>query len=684
MITYVLGPSCAGKSTWVQETRAANDIVFDFDKVAMSLGGAEEHTHTGPVMDVTFAARDAVEAKVLDGVGAAAFIIRSNLTESEIKELGAAGVRFAVIDPGKDVALARAAKERPEWAIERINQWYENPPAVPDEFVYKESESMTRSADLTGKDGLARRTIGAVTRSEGGSFTGLAISYTEAYETEWFIERFEIGCVQDEDKVPVLRDHNMSNIVGRVSSAEDTSEGRVIDAAITTTPLGEETRTLLNDGTLSGISVGFKPLQWREEYLEGEDRPVIIHERIEVFEYSLTAFPAYKTAQVSQSRSISQEKENNMDPETLTRSDLEAVTQGMTELFKDFERRAEAGEFFTTSQDETPAFVTRAAAFESFGDMVKALSNASDTRNDEALQLYRDITTADIPSHLVNTPGWIGDLTREIVARRPWTNTFDQDSLPAKGMTVDYGKTSQSAEVAKQERELAPLAKGANFRFEKFSAPVETYGGANTVSQQVIDRSESWVINDMLRAMGLAYGAQSEAAVKAHAIKELDALLVKHKADADAGHAVDVPTDFGAFDWIDAVVDAAGIFEDRNYDMTGLAISKDIFKKLAREAGTDGRPLLTLHGTGVNVVGELNLPKSYGNLLGMPVRVLHGVTNRGLFFDPIAIRTLESPGAPFHLQDQNVLNLSQDFSIYGYMAHLTPYPDALLGVNFTA
>lgn len=185
----------------------------------------------------------------------------------------------------------------------------------------------------------------------------------------------------------------------------------------------------------------------------------------------------------------------------------------------------------------------------------------------------------------------------------------------------------------------------------------------------------------MLRAMALAYGAESEKAVKAHVIKEMDALLTKHGTAPDAKHALSIEAEFDAFDWVDTIADAAEIFEDRNYELAHLAVSKDIFKKLAREAGLDGRPLLTLHGTGVNVMGELNLPKSFGNLLGMPVRVLNGVENRALFFDPIAIRTMESPGAPFHLQNQNVLNLSQDFSIYGYMAHLTPYPDALLPVK---
>ena len=139
-----------------------------------------------------------------------------------------------------------------------------------------------------------------------------------------------------------------------------------------------------------------------------------------------------------------------------------------------------------------------------------------------------------------------------------------------------------------------------------------------------------------------------------------------------------------AFDWIDTVVDAAGIFEDRGYDLQALALSPDKFKALAHEAGTDGRPLLTVSGQGVNVVGELNLPQASGDLLRVPVNVLHGTTGHAMFYDPIAIQVRESAGAPFQLQDDNVLNLSRDFAVYGYMAHLTPYPDAILPVAFGA
>lgn len=679
MILYVLGPSCAGKSTWVAQQRKENDIVFDFDAVASTLGGSTSHNHTGAIKDVTFAARDAIETKVQQGVEADAYIIRSNLDAKQVQDLAAAGALFAVIDPGKDVALARAAKERPEWAPKRIEEWYENPPVIPDEYLYK----LERSMNLTGPDGIAHRMAGQVVESaEEGTFIARAISYTETYETPYFLERFEPGCVQAPDAVPILRDHDTTALTGKVTRATEGKDGRYIEARLTSTALGTETRTLLVDGTLSGVSVGFKPIEWREEEGDG-DRPLIIHERIEVIEYSLTAFPAYKTAEVTSARSATPSKEKFM--ETITRNEFEEFTGEVTGQLTDLIRRAEAGEFTApAAEDDRPTWQVRAENFETMGEWVKAVAAEAHPRHDEAMALHRDLTTADIPSKMPTTPGWIGDLTRKITERRRWTNLFDQKPLPAKGMTVDYIKTTAKATVEEQLNQLDPLAKGSGFTVTPGTAPVRTFGGAETVSQQVIDRSESWVINDLMQAFSIQYARQTEAATKTYIVGEIDKVLQRHEAAQDAQHALVVPTEFGAFDWIDAVVDSSGIFEERGYTIEGLALSPDIFKRLAREAGLDGRPLLTLSGSGVNVVGQLNLPKGSGELLNVPVHVLHGSQGRALFYDPIAIRTMESSGAPFRLQDQNVLNLSQDFSVYGYMTHVTPYPDALLPIKFSA
>jgi uncharacterized protein len=168
-----------------------------------------------------------------------------------------------------------------------------------------------------------------------------------------------------------------------------------------------------------------------------------------------------------------------------------------------------------------------------------------------------------------------------------------------------------------------------------------------------------------------------------HMVAATQARLTAHTT-ADDGNALDVPTTFGAFDWISAVVDAGELFRRRGLTMQALAVSGDVFKQLANEVALDGRPLLTTHGTGSNVVGEVDLPGGSGELLRLPVRVLYGAADRtALFYDTRALEFRESPGAPFRLQQGEVLNLSADYALYGYAAMLTPRPDALLPVNFT-
>lgn len=529
--------------------------------------------------------------------------------------------------------------------------------------------------------GTLSRTMGPVDATKGGYVEGIGISYTESYETEYFVETFAPGCVEDGadfGKV-VLRDHDISLIAGKVTSAEDTRDGRLIRVDLARTPLGEESRQLAVDGMLTSFSVSFRSLDFTHSYNELDDRLYIRHNKIEVMEYSLTSLPAYKTAVVQEARTANtSKKDKHMSENIVTRTELDAATADMLARVEDVERRALAAQ-----SGEENGILKRAELFGSLGDFVKAVASERNTMHDEAAQLYRDITTANIPVVAQEQAGWLGDLTRKLQARRPWANIFDARPLPDKGMTVDYIKTERTAKVAQQENELDALVKGFSMKSNPARAEVKTYGGAETLAQQVIDRMEANVVNDMFEAMAFAYGAQTETAIKAYAVAEIDKKLTAHESEADKGHAVEVPTSFDAFGWVDAIATAAELFDERAYSLEHLAVSKDVFIKLASLKDGSGRPMMNLFGTGSNVVGEIALPKSFGNLLGMPVRVLSGTTGRALFFDPIAIRNMESSGAPFHLQKSNVLNLSQDFSIYGYMAHMTPYPDALLPVKFT-
>ncbi|MCB4209167.1 HK97 family phage prohead protease [Arthrobacter sp. UM1] len=538
--------------------------------------------------------------------------------------------------------------------------------------------------DLTRGNALAQRALGRLTRSDdGGGFTGLGLVYGETYETPWFRERFEPGCVPDDEDAAALILWRHDEPIGRVTAAAETDAGREITAALSRTTRAAEVRTLLADGVIDKLSVGFEPVQWREEHSDDDEVPLIVHEKIRVREYSLVPFPAYETAAVSstRSRTSTTSKETPMGHENLiTRAEHDDALTALTAKLEDIERRAASAA--TAEPSEVEAIFTRAAQFSSFGEFVQAIANPKNARHEAAATLYRDITTANIPTaDKAGAPGFIGDLTRKVNERRRWTNRFTGAPLPAKGMTLDYVKTKTTATVAEQENQLDELAKGAKFTLEAASSKVRTFGGAETLSRQVIDRMESSTLTSLFEAFALAYARQTEAATKAYAIQQLDKRLTAHQSSPTEQAAIDLDGN-SAFDWIDVIVDAAGIFEDRGYDLQALALSPDKFKALAHEAGTDGRPLLTVSGQGVNIVGTLNLPQASGDLLRVPVNVLHGTTGRAMFYDPIAIQVRESAGAPFQLQDDNVLNLSRDFAVYGYLAHLTPHPDALLPVNF--
>lgn len=367
--------------------------------------------------------------------------------------------------------------------------------------------------------------------------------------------------------------------------------------------------------------------------------------------------------------------ETTLPADLIREADLSAFGDQLRSDMQDAVRAAQ----LTAGTAGEPDRLAAGAEFRSMGAFVKALVS-EDTpaeRRQLAQQLYRDVVTTDVPE-LQNGPGFIGDLTRKVQARRRWINRFTTKPLPTKGMSVDYVRRTGSAQVAEQANQLDPLVKGSAFGATSAQAPVRTFGGAETIAQQVIDRIPEDHVGAIFEALAFAYAEETDRAMQTHVVAELDAQLT---AGTDV---LDMPASPGAFDWINAVVDAAEHFDGTAYAYSELAVSSDIFKALASEAGTDGRPLLSVHsGSGTtNVVGTLNLPQIEGNLLNVPVRLLSGTTGRALFMDPVAFEFRESPGAPFRLQQDQILNLSRDLAVYGYGAMLTPHPAAVLPVAF--
>jgi hypothetical protein len=131
-ITIVIGPPCSGKSTVVEKKKRVGDVVIDYDAIALAVGSSTPHDATGSIRKVALAARWGAINKVLSGIEDNAFILHTRPSLEQLQKYTVMGSKFLVVDPGKEVCLARArAEHRPEGIFQAIEAWYSSPPKIP-------------------------------------------------------------------------------------------------------------------------------------------------------------------------------------------------------------------------------------------------------------------------------------------------------------------------------------------------------------------------------------------------------------------------------------------------------------------------------------------------------------------------------------------------------------------------
>jgi hypothetical protein len=113
MITVVTGPPCSGKSTYIRENAAVDDIVIDLDVLALALTteGMESHGYSDYVRKV---ARDARLAAVKSAIRLAqgerylgVWIVHSDPSVEDRRGYRAVNAQMVEMNPGKAVCLQR-------------------------------------------------------------------------------------------------------------------------------------------------------------------------------------------------------------------------------------------------------------------------------------------------------------------------------------------------------------------------------------------------------------------------------------------------------------------------------------------------------------------------------------------------------------------------------------------------
>ena len=488
------------------------------------------------------------------------------------------------------------------------------------------TEMETRSFDIRSVDEETREV------------SGIAVPYGQVINAGGYNEAFERGAIDSIEDVKLFWNHEEP--IGRITKGEDTEDGYVITAVISRTARGEEAYTLAKDGVINRFSVGFIPVEHRED-----KNNTVVRTKVNLKEVSLVPFPAYEGATVSVVRNaeiLNNEKETTMSNE---------MNQDVADLrgaVDDLERKVAV---LSVREDEGNKVVHRSG-----GAFLKALAAGDEQARSEIRFETRDFgTTVEAD---VTRPGWVNETMRLALEQRPTINAFSKSALPASGNSVEYPvvkSTSGTVGVQAAEGDALPYMEVA---LDTATAPVKTYGGYSSLSRQAIERSDLAYLQTVLEYQTRQYARATEQAVRDALVGATGTNTVTLSADTAEG-------------WIDVVVDGSSAIEDNSVGSHAefALASRDVFKRLATMVDASGRPLFNVAGQAVNSLGNSNLLAPAINVGGLTVIVNPAfAANTFYVASSDAIKTWESAGAPFRLQDENIINLTKDFALYGYMA----------------
>lgn len=491
------------------------------------------------------------------------------------------------------------------------------------------------------------------------TFTALGVPYGQIYDLGYYRERFERGAVDATDAVLV---YQHAEPIGTITATRETDAGLEIDARISSTSRGDEVYTLIRDGVLKSMSIGFELLDSREDVVDGV--PVSTVTKARAIEFSVVLNPAYSDAKINEVRSADN-KENRM-------SEIADLQAQITDL----ERRLSTAPVAATAPAKPDV--------RSVGEYLQALASG-DTAARDALapyctRSYQGGTTAD--DALTAQPAFLKDLTEIIERADPISPLFARGPLPAQGMTLEFLEVADNTVTVKRQEHEGDALPVGKVTTKVRTAPINTWGGGNTMSFQEIQRARANMVSTTVRAMAVAAGRSAAADFHTN---------FESAVKTQAANAIGIGKAVGSVKYADLIgmlLDANAAYQDLGYRCDGLIVDRATWQALMSLETSQGVPLMALSGHGQGVVGTIAsdvLAGTLGNLKVVPdlkATTARGDKIAGSFFNSEALRVYTSGIA--HLQDDNVLTLTRDMSVYYYTAVAAERPQLIVPLKIGA
>ena len=522
--------------------------------------------------------------------------------------------------------------------------------------------------------------------------SGLVAPYGEVGYTSAGPVVFERGsiAIPDATKIKLLSQHQTDKPVGRAISFSEANNGVYGSFRLSSSTRGQDALVLAQENLVSGLSVGVdvtasKPM--------GDYLLVTAAVLKEVSLVESAAFSSASVTDIAAARAA-------LEAATSTKEKTTTINTTIVEI--ETETETESEEAVTTAPENTPEEtpvdtpveaekveaarkIIRPSVLDSQRVRTPITSMATYTEHkikaalgDDTSRLY--VTAADdsfSTNPAFSPTQYLSEFVSNTNFDTPMINALSQGSLPNSGMSISIpslvtsnGGGNGVAPVVTVEAE-AGAVQNTGMVTEYLTGTVKKYAGMNTLSVELLERSDPNFYAELTNQLQRAYSLATDAAVIADVV-----------AGGVQGTAV-AATSAGIISYVST--ESANIYKNTSYFAKNYVAGPSQWSLLMGATDSTGRPIY--NATAPMNSGGLSTPTSIrGNVLGLDLYVDHQmvsttIDDSAFIVAPEAMTVYRSPQA--YMSVNVVSNLQVQVAIYGFMATIVKMPKGLVRYNLT-
>jgi HK97 family phage prohead protease/HK97 family phage major capsid protein len=480
--------------------------------------------------------------------------------------------------------------------------------------------------------------------------TGVIVPFGQVGHTNMGDVVFQQGSLKIGEGIKLFTEHDMTRPIGKLSRYEEDDKGIIGTFKIARTNAGDDALAEAQEGLRTGFSVG----AMIDDYVtKGEQ--VIVNEAT-LKEVSHVTFPAFgEYAQITEVAASADTLQPTESEETIVSNEV------TPEVVEEVAKAVEAPAVEAAERNVRPAIFTapRSPIVSKASYLEHSIRAA--LGNEDSRQYVMAADTTGNNSAFIPTPQSTDVINGIANADRGFIDALSKQTLPPAGMSFEIPKITTAPTVAQANEEAALSETDTASSF--VSVAVKKFGGQQTFSVELLDRSSPVFFDELVRQMEFAYA------------KATDAYVAGEVANAGTLNATAADEDAeGLLEYVSSA--AAAVYKASLGFARNLVVSPEQWGKIMGYNDA-GRPIYTASNP-QNAGGAVSPQSLRGNVAGLDLyvsRSMNGTGNTGLgdysmvVLNPDAYTWYESPRLSLRT---NVINTGQiDVNYYGYGALAT-------------